>query len=141
MSWPIRYFESIEAVYAEYGDRGPWPIGTMYPDPEYLEHWIGGKPLISPEYRASNASRPPLSVELPCGHFCVDMVTMQDGVPGDHGWAVSGSPPLLTLTPSVNIKGGWHGYITNGVICDDVEGKTFPERRPERPDHSEHGSA
>jgi len=139
VTWRIEYFDRIEDVYAKYGESGPWPIGVMYPDPEYLEHRINGKPLISPEYRQVWAAlRPPLVVELPCGHFCIDMVTMADGVPGDHGWEVSGHPAQLTVKPSINIKNGYHGFITDGVIWDDVEGRTFAERRESFPDHVEH---
>lgn len=137
--WQIRYFESIDAVYAAYGPRGPWPIGTMYPDSDWLDRQIAGKRLVSPQYLAQHANRrPPLAVELPCGHFCIDSVTMNDGVPGDSGWAVCGDPPNVTLAPSVNIKGGWHGFIQNGVISDDCEGRTFPERRSCHPEHAAH---
>lgn len=139
MPWPIEFFDTLEALYAKYGERGPWPVGVLYPDPDYLEHQIAGKPLLSPEYRqAWQGLRAPLAVELPCGHFCVDMVTMADGVPGDHGWLVAGHPSALTLSPSINIKDGWHGFITNGVISDDVEGRTFPERRLAAPAHIEY---
>lgn len=138
MPWPIEFFDSIEDVYKKYGESGPWPVGVAYPDPEYLDHQINGKRLISPQYlQAWQGLRPPIVVELPCGHFCVDMVTMNDGVPGDHGWEVSGHPAQMTLKPSVNIKGAWRGFITNGVISDDVEGRTFAERRASFPAHVE----
>jgi hypothetical protein len=139
MPWPIEYFDRFEDMTAKYGTKGPWPIGVLYPDPEYLDHKIAGKPLLSPQYREGwQALRPPLVVELPCGHFCVDMVTMTDGVPGDSGWEVSGHPAQMTLKPSVNIKGAWHGFITNGVISDDVEGRTFAERRATFPEGVAH---
>lgn len=54
-------------------------------------------------------------------------------------WNVTGDAPNFTVTPSVNDKHpviaegnpwwavkGWHGYITNGVISDDVEGRAYP---------------
>ena len=72
------------------------------PTPTTFEHQIAGKPLLSPEYRqAWQGLRAPLVVELPCGHFCVDMLTMQD-VPADH--AAVALSVALTLSPSINIK-------------------------------------
>jgi hypothetical protein len=40
------------------------------------------------------------------------------------GWGVSGDPPLITVTPSIDASArfndgsvrGWHGFITNGVM-------------------------
>lgn len=29
----------------------------------------------------------------------------------------------------MNAVGCYHGYVTNGVITDDVEGRTFPNER------------
>jgi hypothetical protein len=49
-------------------------------------------------------------------------------------WLVIGQAPNLTVSPSIDykIKGtdkpnikGWHGYIQNGVISDDCEGRTY----------------
>ena len=52
------------------------------------------------------------------------------------GWNVQGEPPNVTLTPSIlrhEVTGGgrvivpgWHGYITNGIMTDDLEGRTYP---------------
>ena len=41
-------------------------------------------------------------------------------------WAVSGEPPNITVSPSINVEGIYHGFIRDGVITDDVEGRTFP---------------
>ena len=129
MPWQIRYFPSYEAVVAAYGESGRLPIGTMYPDSDYLNYRPHGKSLVSPQYLATHAvHRPPLVVELPSGHFCIDSVYTKDGVPRDRGWTVTGEPPNITLTPSINVKGAYHGWITNGVISDDCEGRTFDRR-------------
>jgi hypothetical protein len=32
----------------------------------------------------------------------------------------------ITLSPSVNIVGSYHGWIRDGVISPDVEGRAFP---------------
>ena len=30
-------------------------------------------------------------------------------------WDVSGEPPNITVSPSINAIGSWHGFITDGV--------------------------
>jgi hypothetical protein len=31
-------------------------------------------------------------------------------------WTVTGEPPKLTVKPSINSVGQWHGWITDGVM-------------------------
>lgn len=73
--------------------------------------------------------RPPMYLQLPCGTFVIDMVEMNDGKPHPQrkGWTVTGNPPNVTLSPSVDVKGahGWHGFITNGEISDDLGGRKY----------------
>lgn len=65
-----------------------------------------------------------LFITLPCGSmFPADG---HHDAPNGVGWTVTGEPPNITMTPSIRVHGGWHGYITNGVLSDDVEGKTWP---------------
>jgi hypothetical protein len=33
-------------------------------------------------------------------------------------WAVWGEAPALTVHPSVNVEGHWHGWITNGELSE-----------------------
>ena len=35
-----------------------------------------------------------------------------------HGWTVTGEAPNITVSPSINIIGLWHGWLTNGVLSD-----------------------
>lgn len=47
--------------------------------------------------------------------------TMQSGDPGGPRWNVTGEPPNLTITPSINAgdgpgEGNWHGWIKDGVM-------------------------
>lgn len=131
MPTTIVLYVSYEAAVSLRGE--PLPVGTMYPSDHYNRAKPAGLPLLTPEYRSTRAQlRDPLFVVLPDGcNFCVDSVTMKDGVPGLTGWTVEGEAPRLTLMPSVNIEDGWHGYIRDGEISDDVEGRTFdyPHRR------------
>lgn len=78
---------------------------------------------IAPEHAGKRA----VLVKLPCGTlFNIYGTTWSQGRAGPSGWSVSGTAPSVTLSPSVNIGGGWHGYIRDGVISDDVSGRTFP---------------
>ncbi len=83
---------------------------------------------LSPQYYSVNGLvRPPLVVFMPGNRpFCVDHV-FSSGERGWHGsgWKVSGDPENLTLQPSVNLVGTYHGYITDGVIGDEVEGRKY----------------
>lgn len=46
---------------------------------------------------------------------------------GEGLWNVSGEPPNLTVTPSINIGPGiWHGWITNGQLSPDVDHQGIP---------------
>ena len=56
--------------------------------------------------------------------WCVD--TFNDSEP--RGWAVTGllEGGDLTLSPSVNFAGDYHGWIQEGVLSSDVESRTFP---------------
>jgi hypothetical protein len=80
--------------------------------------------FLSPQYWTDAAPhREPLMVKLPGGmHFCVDQVYVNEGgLLGTQGWQVSGVAPWLTLLPSINAKGSWHGYLTDGVLSNDLE--------------------
>ena len=54
-----------------------------------------------------------------------------------HGWEVNGVLPNVTITPSINYPGRYHGWVQAGVVTDDCEGRRFnacgnlvkPERR------------
>ncbi|MDB5056000.1 MAG: hypothetical protein JWM44_4050 [Bacilli bacterium] len=67
-------------------------------------------------------------VRLPDGDFHNFHAKTQDGT----GWNVIGEAPNFTVTPSINRYAsynhkGWHGYITNGVLTDDCEGRVYDE--------------
>jgi len=44
---------------------------------------------------------------------------------GPQRWSVSGEWPSVTVAPSINCPGAYHGYITNGMVTDDVDGRKF----------------
>ena len=42
-----------------------------------------------------------------------------------NGWDVTGVLPAVTITPSINYPGRYHGYVRDGFVTDDVEGRKF----------------
>lgn len=40
-------------------------------------------------------------------------------------WTREGEPPNVSAHPSINHVGHYHGWLTNGVLSDDCEGRTF----------------
>lgn len=81
--------------------------------------------LLAPEH----AARRPLVVRMPGPvHFAVYGPTIGDRGIGPSGWVVTGEPPAISLTPSVHCPGVYHGYITDGVITDDLDGRTYDAR-------------
>lgn len=100
------------------------------------------------------ARRAPIMVKLPGGvEFCIDSRAWKPvSYPCDHGgnyrvadrgcptcqnrgtfekvefhgagWTVTGTEPLITIQPSIDVP-SWHGYITNGVIGEDAAGRRY----------------
>lgn len=86
---------------------GDAPPGAMWNAPWYQDVWPGpdGQSLV---------------VVLPSGeHWAMD--TPATG--GGH-WTRTGTPPLLTVTPSIAAS-RYHGFLTNGILTDDLEGRTY----------------
>lgn len=82
---------------------------------------------LSDYYRQNNSHRQPLFVVLPGRHlFLVDGKCFKDGEKYG-GWAVTGEAPLITVHPSINIGGMYHGHLQNGVLSEDCEGRTYDE--------------
>ena len=93
----------------------PWPWYWA------TEDWL------SDYYRQNNSHRQPLFVVLPGRHlFLVDGKCFKDGEKYG-GWTVTGEAPLITVHPSINIGGMYHGWLQNGVLSEDCEGRTYDE--------------
>jgi hypothetical protein len=110
-----------------------WPTGSDVE--QWLKDWAE---MIAPKYlREWRAIRPPMFVKLPDGsEFCIDTRAYNHdngGYYGD-GWTVSGTPPAIVLSPSINIVGRYHGWIgcnpaPPGCITADCEGRQFPNAK------------
>ncbi len=40
-------------------------------------------------------------------------------------WTRTGALPMVTARPSINSVGRYHGWLTDGVLSDDVDGRHF----------------
>lgn len=79
-------------------------------------------------YWANNSGRKPIVVLLPGrNYFLVD----GQGFSAERGyydcWEVMGVPPAITVAPSINMVGRYHGWLKAGVISDDCDGRKFLE--------------
>lgn len=80
---------------------------------------------LSDFYRQNNIHREPVLIWMPCKEvLCVDAMCWE-GTRLYGGWQVTGEPPLITVSPSINLAGAYHGWIQNGIISDDCEGRTY----------------
>lgn len=119
MPWKCELVD-YQQVAEKYKNRKPVPIGWMWFAEQYPQE------LLSPQYvQTHKANRAPLIVELPDGPFCIDSKVSG----GSHGWTVTGEPPNITVSPSINSNpgypDGYHGFLQNGTITDDLEGRTY----------------
>jgi len=53
-----------------------------------------------------------LTVQTPDGPWCVDSPSSNGKTP----WTRTGKPPLVTARPSILMPGGYHAFLTEGVL-------------------------
>ena len=76
---------------------------------------------LSDYYKQHNSHRRPILLVVEPGLlFCVDSKAW-DGIKRDGGWIVSGEIDQLTVVPSIWIKGYYHGFLTDGIVSDNLE--------------------
>lgn len=106
-------------------------------DPESGDGYVPGRCFyggydLSAHYVDQVASiRPPISVLVPMRGdpsrgtwFCVDSHPTSDPAGAWEvtvvGELVDGERPDITVTPSINCVGIYHGHLTHGVLSDDI---------------------
>lgn len=113
MTWTLRIVD-LDALRA----RGELPrTGDMW-----FADWYPAD-MMSEHYRRDHAGmRPPIIIRLPDGDdWCPDRPSNNGS-----GWTVTGEAPRLTATPSILSNGGYHGFLCDGVLTDDVSGRQWP---------------
>jgi hypothetical protein len=111
--------------------NGDLKVGDMFYAPTNEEDW--GHTIrfemkhLGEFYYQNNVHRRPLFVILPGpAWFSIDGQARNAGVFHD-AWTVAGEAPNITVTPSINLNGTYHGFLQNGIISDDVEGRKYDE--------------
>lgn len=82
----------------------------------YRNDWLGkrrGFFICMPTIEADN-----LGFQI----WCPDRVA-SDG--SGEGWKVEGDVPNVTISPSINCTGTYHGWVKDGVLTDDCEGRQY----------------
>lgn len=112
---------------AEFSARNA-PTGAII-----LAHWLDAPPpadmnvlgrhsMLSRYYYESwYGKRPPIEIKCPPrnGLWCPD-----SGAENGPGWQVAGELPRITVTPSISMP-GYHSFLTDGILGDDLEGRTY----------------
>lgn len=132
MPWPLRLVEYKKGMSPA---AGTLKVGDLFygPYPHELEQaaWRSVRwhfRYLSEFYHANNAQRRPLAVVLPGNHlFGIDGQCWNHDLPIPHygGWTVTGDAPNITMSPSINLGGLYHGFIQNGLISEDVEQRKY----------------
>lgn len=112
------------------------PIGTMFSLPEDIDinddlteyEWpwfLAKKYKIANYYFAHNSHRRPLFIVLPRRTlFLIDGKCWNNGEMYG-GWIVSGDANNVTVEPSINIGGVYHGWLKEGILSADVDGRIY----------------
>lgn len=121
------------------GDWTEMNVGQMFYGPTYEEacslnensKWDSMLGMyarnLSDYYRANNSGRRPLFVILPDRvPFCMDAKCFNGEFYG--GWTVTGEAPVMTVSPSINLGNTYHGWLRDGVISEDCEGRKYDDQ-------------
>lgn len=96
--------------HGDVGEVFDWKVGDAFYDDSYP------RSLISEKHKGK---RPIIVILPPNVYFCIYSKPRKNGIGYEPGWEVSGEPESITLAPSVNIEGIWHGFIRNGAFTPD----------------------
>lgn len=82
-------------------------------------YWIA---LPGPKWDAKNTETGLVEPHFTLQYFCLEQ--RASSVP--EGWTWSGEPPNITISPSINCEGRYHGYVQNGIVTHCLDGRLFP---------------
>ena len=100
------------------GDMFYMPKGTT---PEGWPWYLAKEGHLSDYYSANNSHRQPLFLMLPGKHlFLVDGKCWNQQLGRYGGWHVRGEAPNISVFPSIDISGTYHGCLSNGILGDDI---------------------
>ena len=129
MSWTCRLIENPEVNENGNVDISKREVGDMWflrvskeelKDRNLTEQYFNGA-KHGDEWYPPNVDTLPLIVLLPGKrYFLIDGQCFSVERGYYDGWFVRGTPPNITVAPSINMVDGYHGFLRNGVITDPV---------------------
>jgi hypothetical protein len=69
--------------------------------------------------------RLPVFIFTPGGWWSPDQKAYDENGWRGPGWRVVGLFPLISANPSINFPGHYHGWVRDGGLTDDVEGRRW----------------
>lgn len=88
------------------------PVGALWE--QDFGHGPDSIHMLERHRNAQPHSKPHLFCRTPGGVWDMDTKS-SNGT----GWRVIGTPPLITVKPSIlHSRGGWHGWLTDGVLIE-----------------------
>lgn len=133
MPWPCRLIETPELDEHGNVEFARRQVGDMW----YLdlpEEELRKRELTEQYWRDNAPRRKPVVLALPILYyggirgvtpFLVDGKCFDSSRGHYDGWIVTGEAPVLTVSPSIHMVGRYHGWLREGVLSDDVDGRTF----------------
>lgn len=121
MAWQCRLIErdADGNLPGKYKARKP---GDMWYEPGVRDSKRG----LSDWYLQHNSHREPLMVCLPSNDGQHDFWMVDAKSDNGEGWQVSGEAPNITTAPSIKTE-QYHGFLRDGILTDDIEGRTYNE--------------
>jgi len=132
-AWPKNCacgYKFVEEDYWQVNEERLWkgaPERKLYtlrecpPGATWIADWFSDK---GPNGQWSGPDGKVWCVMLPGGVEFIVYMYSSDKPP--RKWDVQGTPPNITVSPSINQEGHYHGFIKAGVISEDCEGRKFP---------------
>jgi hypothetical protein len=118
MPWPLQFQASPPAPADRRAGMYWFGKNEIAPSPNFITDWRG--------------KRPQIVIVCPDGTlWCPDQCPSW-GSNTDTGWKVTGELPAISATPSIG-KPGYHGWLKDGALSDDLDGRTFPATAKESP--------
>lgn len=131
MTWKCKMVEyKGDWIDLKVGDMfwGPSPEELIAQDPKWDTVITTYAQHLSAYYWEHNSGRRPLFVILPgLIPFCIDGQVWNEGHHSG-GWTVTGEAPSVTVSPSINFGSMYHGFLQDGVISSDCEGRFYNEQ-------------
>jgi hypothetical protein len=138
MNWPITFigtfihFPTLDDL-ADLPSRGQPAGEARQVWPGECFHHIGmltedDRVGLSKQYLAIASQRPPLFIFTPGGWWCPDQLAwnVKQRWHGP-GWSIRGNFPRITITPSILFPDRYHGWVTDGALSNDIDGRRFAE--------------